>query len=187
MCHISPKKYLKNNNINVLKSICTIYTRTCRSFVQFLQHVSYYNTLIILVYHTYSYRKHSTITDNWYYVLPQIDPKGISIIVLCVTNNMMQDRMEYIFIYMVIRHPSLQVHISKEYLQLEPIGLVFVFFFALILVIQFTAMLFHRFGTLSHILASTELNFCKKKSEDLTQDQLIDKVTEDIWNIFKNT
>lgn len=58
----------------------------------------------------------------------------------------------------------LQVLISKEYLQLEPIGLVFVFFFALILVIQFTAMLFHRFGTLSHILASTELNwFCTKK------------------------
>lgn len=79
-----------------------------------------------------------------------------------------------------------QVHISKEYLQLEPIGLVFVFFFALILVIQFTAMLFHRFGTLSHILASTELNFCKKKSEDLTQDQLIDKVTEDIYYIYKN-
>ncbi|KAE8752755.1 chitin synthase isoform B, partial [Frankliniella occidentalis] len=47
-----------------------------------------------------------------------------------------------------------EVLISKEYLQLEPIGLVFVFFFALILVIQFTAMLFHRFGTLSHILAS---------------------------------
>nr|AAG09712.1 chitin synthase 1 [Lucilia cuprina] len=68
-----------------------------------------------------------------------------------------------------------EVHISKDYLQLEPIGLVFVFFFALILVIQFTAMLFHRFGTLSHILASTELNFFKKKSEDLSQDALIDK------------
>ncbi|XP_045459045.1 chitin synthase chs-2 isoform X1 [Melitaea cinxia] len=69
-----------------------------------------------------------------------------------------------------------EVLISKEYLQLEPIGLVFVFFFALILVIQFTAMLFHRFGTLSHILASTELNwFCTKKSEDLSQDALLDK------------
>jgi chitin synthase len=56
------------------------------------------------------------------------------------------------------------VLISKEYLQLEPIGLVFVFFFALILVIQFTAMMFHRFGTFSHILASTELNwYCGKK------------------------
>ncbi|XP_014369974.2 chitin synthase chs-2 isoform X3 [Papilio machaon] len=71
---------------------------------------------------------------------------------------------------------SQEVLISKEYLQLEPIGLVFVFFFALILVIQFTAMLFHRFGTISHILASTELNwFCTKKSEDLSQDALLDK------------
>ncbi|VVD01781.1 unnamed protein product [Leptidea sinapis] len=69
-----------------------------------------------------------------------------------------------------------EVLISKEYLQLEPIGLVFVFFFALILVIQFSAMLFHRFGTLAHILASTELNwFCNKKSEDLSQDALLDK------------
>ncbi|CAG2055449.1 unnamed protein product, partial [Timema podura] len=69
-----------------------------------------------------------------------------------------------------------EVLISKEYLQLEPIGLVFVFFFALILVIQFTAMLFHRFGTLSHILASTELNlYCGKKVEDTSQDALIDK------------
>ncbi|XP_046961037.1 chitin synthase chs-2 isoform X2 [Vanessa cardui] len=71
---------------------------------------------------------------------------------------------------------SQEVLISKEYLQLEPIGLVFVFFFALILVIQFSAMLFHRFGTISHILASTELNwFCTKKSEDLSQDALLDK------------
>lgn len=71
---------------------------------------------------------------------------------------------------------SFQVLISKEYLQLEPIGLVFVFFFALILVIQFTAMLFHRFGTLSHILASAELNwFCTKKADDLSQDALLDK------------
>lgn len=57
------------------------------------------------------------------------------------------------------------MHITKEYLQLEPIGLVFVFFFALILVIQFTAMLFHRFGTLAHILASTSLDCCKKVRE----------------------
>lgn len=63
---------------------------------------------------------------------------------------------------------------------MEPIGLVFVFFFALILIIQFVAMLFHRFGTLSHILASTELNFCRKKSEDLSQDALIDKVRSSI-------
>lgn len=39
-------------------------------------------------------------------------------------------------------------------------------------------MLFHRFGTLSHILAATELNFCcNKKTEELSQDALIDKVS----------
>lgn len=57
-----------------------------------------------------------------------------------------------------------QVLIAKEYLELEPIGLVFVFFFAIILVVQFVAMLLHRFGTFSHILASTELTFCSSSN-----------------------
>ncbi|XP_014471699.1 PREDICTED: uncharacterized protein LOC106742874 isoform X1 [Dinoponera quadriceps] len=72
-----------------------------------------------------------------------------------------------------------EVHITKEYLQLEPIGLVFVFFFALILVIQFTAMLFHRFGTLAHILASTSLDCCKK-TKDLSEEALLSKHVVDI-------
>ncbi|EZA54859.1 Chitin synthase [Ooceraea biroi] len=71
-------------------------------------------------------------------------------------------------------HSTMEVHITKEYLQLEPIGLVFVFFFALILVIQFTAMLFHRFGTLAHILASTSLDCCKK-SKDVSEEALLPK------------
>ncbi|CAB0029536.1 unnamed protein product [Trichogramma brassicae] len=73
-----------------------------------------------------------------------------------------------------------EVHVQKEHLQLEPIGLVFVFFFALILVIQFTAMLFHRFGTFAHILASTSLTwgYCKKVRErkfsrDIKKKQVI--------------
>ncbi|CAJ0581649.1 unnamed protein product, partial [Mesorhabditis spiculigera] len=58
-------------------------------------------------------------------------------------------------------------------LQLEPIGLVFLVFFMSILVIQFFAMLFHRFGTLAHIIASTEL-FCFKKPVDkLSEDDLV--------------
>ena len=67
--------------------------------------------------------------------------------------------MEFVFNLVLFQ----QILVSKTYLQLEPIGLVFVFFFALILVIQFSAMLFHRFGTISHILASTELNLFSKK------------------------
>nr|CAD2206810.1 unnamed protein product [Meloidogyne enterolobii] len=42
-------------------------------------------------------------------------------------------------------------------LQLEPMGFVFIVFFLVILFIQFLAMLFHRFGTITHIIASTEL------------------------------
>ncbi|XP_066260725.1 chitin synthase chs-2 isoform X1 [Euwallacea similis] len=75
---------------------------------------------------------------------------------------------------------SQEVHITKEYLQLEPIGLVFVFFFALILVIQFVAMLFHRFGTLAHILASTDLNLCTKKKEEMSPNALLDKQAVEI-------
>jgi len=65
-----------------------------------------------------------------------------------------------------------EIHISKEYLQLEPIGLVFVFFFALILIIQFVAMLFHRFGTISHILASTTLSCGAEDDDDSKTDTL---------------
>ncbi|CAG9769089.1 unnamed protein product [Ceutorhynchus assimilis] len=72
------------------------------------------------------------------------------------------------------------VSITKEYLQLEPIGLVFVFFFALILVIQFVAMLFHRFGTIAHILASTDLNLCSKKKEEMSPNALLDKQAVEI-------
>lgn len=42
--------------------------------------------------------------------------------------------------------------VDKAYLELEPIGLVFVIFFGSILIIQFVGMMFHRFATLSHIL-----------------------------------
>uniref|UniRef100_A0A915I1B1 Uncharacterized protein n=1 Tax=Romanomermis culicivorax TaxID=13658 RepID=A0A915I1B1_ROMCU len=50
-------------------------------------------------------------------------------------------------------------------LQLEPIGLIFLIFFMTLLLVQFSAMIMHRFGTISHILASTKLPsfLCKKK------------------------
>ncbi|XP_054706710.1 chitin synthase chs-2-like [Uloborus diversus] len=60
-----------------------------------------------------------------------------------------------------------EVRIDIEYLQLEPINLVLVFFFALILIVQFIAMLFHRFQTLSHILASTDMRLCSKAEDKM--------------------
>lgn len=41
--------------------------------------------------------------------------------------------------------------------------------------IQFTAMLFHRFGTLSQILANAELNLCAKKIDDNSDDAFLAK------------
>ncbi|XP_037075045.1 chitin synthase chs-2-like isoform X2 [Pollicipes pollicipes] len=68
-----------------------------------------------------------------------------------------------------------QVLINKEHLQMEPIGLVFVFFFALILIIQFLAMLFHRFGTLSHIMSSCELTTCCSSEDKDTPEEMLRK------------
>uniref|UniRef100_A0A8R1TKH3 chitin synthase n=1 Tax=Onchocerca volvulus TaxID=6282 RepID=A0A8R1TKH3_ONCVO len=58
-------------------------------------------------------------------------------------------------------------------LQLEPIGLVFLLFFISILVIQFIAMLLHRFGTMAHIIASTQLFCWHKRADHLTEDELV--------------
>lgn len=68
-----------------------------------------------------------------------------------------------------------EVTVKEEKLEMEPIGLVFVFFFAFILVIQFAGMILHRFGTLSHILASVELSLCRSKSDDDIDDEYIEK------------
>ncbi|KAF0297192.1 Chitin synthase chs-2 [Amphibalanus amphitrite] len=65
------------------------------------------------------------------------------------------------------------IKIAITYLQLEPIGFIFVLFFAVILLIQFTAMLFHRFGTISQILSLVTLNWCSSKKEQSSTDLLM--------------
>ncbi|GAB6026597.1 hypothetical protein CHUAL_013009 [Chamberlinius hualienensis] len=77
------------------------------------------------------------------------------------------------------------ITIVKEYLHLEPIGFVFVIFFAIIIVIQFVAMLFHRFGTLSHILASTEVSCCNAKPEELNSEAFIQRNAVEIAREFQ--
>ncbi|CAN8004853.1 unnamed protein product, partial [Ixodes hexagonus] len=58
-----------------------------------------------------------------------------------------------------IRYFKATDHVAVEHhaQHLEPIGLVFVFFFAFILILQLSGMLSHRFETLSHVLAATPL------------------------------
>lgn len=71
---------------------------------------------------------------------------------------------------------AMEVVIELEFLQLEPINLILVFFFSVIVVVQFVAMLFHRFQTISHILASTELNW----TEDSTKPEIMMSQLTDI-------
>ncbi|KAI6178917.1 Chitin synthase [Aphelenchoides besseyi] len=58
-------------------------------------------------------------------------------------------------------------------LQLEPIGLLFLVFYMSILIIQFVAMLLHRFSTLEHIIASTELFFAKSNTDKGIKPELV--------------
>lgn len=57
-----------------------------------------------------------------------------------------------------------QITIYRRYKELDPIGLCFVVFFGLILIIQFIAMFFHRFATISQLLASTKLDWFRSSS-----------------------
>ena len=67
------------------------------------------------------------------------------------------------------------MEISLTHLQLEPIGLVFVVFFGLVLLIQVLGMILHRWGTISHIISTTKLDWCNKKTVDETGDGALDK------------
>ncbi|XP_018314062.1 uncharacterized protein [Mycetomoellerius zeteki] len=73
-----------------------------------------------------------------------------------------------------------EVHLTKEYLRLEPIGCLFIVAFVSILGIQFCAMLFHRFDTFSHVLANTKLPSCTKitSSEDNVFEKHADKIAQ---------
>uniref|UniRef100_A0A1B0AE11 chitin synthase n=1 Tax=Glossina pallidipes TaxID=7398 RepID=A0A1B0AE11_GLOPL len=67
-----------------------------------------------------------------------------------------------------------QIYIYRRYKELDPIGLCFVVFFGLILIIQFIAMFFHRFATISQLLATTKLDWFRTSSalteEDAAQE-----------------
>jgi chitin synthase len=53
--------------------------------------------------------------------------------------------------------------LNYEPLRFEPLGFGFLIFFATILLVQFVSMLWHRYGTVLHLLASTDLKFCQRK------------------------
>ncbi|XP_066253334.1 chitin synthase chs-2-like isoform X2 [Euwallacea similis] len=68
-----------------------------------------------------------------------------------------------------------QIIVEQTYLELEPIGFVFLIFFFLLMGIQFIGMMVHRFGTFSQIMANTDIDFSDTKIEDLTEDEILEK------------
>ncbi|XP_047986974.1 chitin synthase chs-2-like [Leguminivora glycinivorella] len=73
------------------------------------------------------------------------------------------------------------VLIENEYLMLEPIGSLFLIFFGSVMLIQFTAMLFHRMGTLTHLLSTVKLNwYCTQAPTNSTQQDVLETQVFDI-------
>ncbi|KAG7308892.1 hypothetical protein JYU34_006158 [Plutella xylostella] len=65
--------------------------------------------------------------------------------------------------------------IDQDFLQLEPIGTLFIVFFGSVMLIQFTAMVVHRWGTLTHLLSTVNLNwYCTKRVEEFSNQANIE-------------
>jgi chitin synthase len=86
---------------------------------------------------------------------------------------------DYVFI------PIKRLH--NDPLRFEPLGFGFLIFFATILLVQFVSMLWHRYGTLLHLLASTDLKVCQRSTGkngrghrrgDFTADNVEDAVEQ---------
>ena len=71
---------------------------------------------------------------------------------------------------------------SSEEKHFEPLSVAFLVFFATIMMIQFISMLFHRYGTFMHILASTSLRCCSKKYKGVEVEDVV-KVVRDMQRI----
>nr|XP_017102616.2 chitin synthase chs-2 [Drosophila bipectinata] len=72
--------------------------------------------------------------------------------------------------FITFNRENLQLDIYREYKELDPIGLCFVIFFGLILIIQFIAMFFHRFATLCQLLATTHVDWFRSNGQFTDED-----------------
>lgn len=112
-----------------------------------------------------------------------------SLFVLVVT--LLQLKKEYLHVqwpvspkdFITYDENHLQVYVYRQYQELDPIGLCFVVFFGLILIIQFIAMFFHRFATVSQLLAATKLDWFSRNSK--TEDDALQEIRGNAVNIAR--
>ncbi|KAF4523722.1 hypothetical protein B566_EDAN011586 [Ephemera danica] len=67
---------------------------------------------------------------------------------------------------LILMQMNKEIRITNEYLVLEPIGLLFLISFGIVIFIQFLAMLVHRMDTFLHILSSTNITEVKLTGEE---------------------
>jgi Na+-transporting methylmalonyl-CoA/oxaloacetate decarboxylase gamma subunit len=92
--------------------------------------------------------------------------------------------MQFQFEYVSVAFPKMQIPIGALYnrpdQKVQILGLVFLVLFTLVLILQFLSMLFHRWGTVIEILASTRLFSKHHKYRDtkLTIQEAVDLIKE---------
>ncbi len=92
--------------------------------------------------------------------------------------------MQFQFEYVSVAFPKLQIPIGLLYnkpdQKVQLLGLIFLILFTLVLVLQFLSMLFHRWGTIIEILASTRLfsKHHKYRDSKLTIQEAVDLIKE---------
>ena len=92
--------------------------------------------------------------------------------------------MQFQFEYVSVAFPRLQIPFGALYnrpdQKVQILGLIFLILFTLVLVLQFVSMLFHRWGTIIEILASTRLfsKHHKYRDSKLTIKEAVDLIKE---------
>jgi chitin synthase len=92
--------------------------------------------------------------------------------------------MQFQFEYVSVAFPKLQIPVGNLYnrpdQKVQILGLIFLILFTFVLVLQFLSMLFHRWGTIVEILASTRLFNRHRKYRDtkLTIQEAVDLIKE---------
>ncbi|XP_017480643.1 PREDICTED: uncharacterized protein LOC108369929 isoform X2 [Rhagoletis zephyria] len=86
--------------------------------------------------------------------------------------------------YITYDDTNSQIYVYRRHKELDPIGLCFVLFFGLILIIQFIAMFFHRFATISQLLATTQLDWFRTPNT-LTDEDAAQEIRGNAVNIAR--
>ncbi|KAK3098226.1 hypothetical protein FSP39_017389 [Pinctada imbricata] len=121
----------------------------------------------------------------WKYIIPKYltpmahnekDKEKIRVELVSLRNNVV---FGFFLLNLLFTILVFQLQINKESLrnffflgEYEPVSLVFLFVFAVIVLIQYFGMVMHRWGTYQHLIASMNLGICGKHASDESYSQL---------------